>query len=311
MTDYSIFPYTPDHFPLMKDLFKAAFGMRIKEDAFRRKYDTVELGHAVIGFLAVHLLTQTPAAFYGVFPVKILWDEREILAAQSGDTMTHPAHQRKGLFTHLANLTYAVCRQKNIGLIFGQPNKNSYQGLVNRLHFLHLDEVMRYDLKRGLKTIPLAKLAQKAGCFHLFLSYAKKILAGVTIAPLHSFCNPLPVGYAKVLRNRDYLRYKNESDKFFIRLRGATFWLKLTDVLWIGEVDNYAAVDARVLRQLKQLAFRLGYNTLSFHLNKSIAPPAFLQSFNGQIAEASCFLYLNKELEGTNLVLTGADFDTW
>lgn len=310
MSEYSIQPYGSGSYPLMKELFEAAFGTQLDKAAFAKKYDTKTLGHEVIGFIAVHNATQTPAAFYGVFPVKIVLDGKEILTAQSGDTMTHPLHQKKGLFVKLAQMTYAVCKAEDIGLVFGQPNQNSRHGLVNRLHFAPLDNIVRYDLKLQVKTIPLPKILRKARRFDSYLTYAKKVLKRHTVSPT-TFTNTLQTAYGKVLRNEAYLAYKNEPDKVFIRIRNTVFWLKLTDVLWIGDVDDYTAVTLAVLKKLKRLAFLLGYNTVRFHLNESLARPAFLQTFTSQTAEASCFLYLDQRFEGRNLVLTGADFDTW
>jgi hypothetical protein len=114
-----------------------------------------------------------------------------------------------------------------------------------------------------------------------------------------------------VLRNHAYLNYKNEDDKMFIKIAEVNFWIKLADVLWIGEADNYEAITPAVVKKLRQLAYVLGYNTIVFHINKSIQKPLFLKSFQPQASEASCFLYLNKELDQHNLLLTGADFDTW
>lgn len=308
--EYLVQPFHPGSYPLLKALFRAAFNAPLEKSSFAKKYDTKELGHGVIGFLAVHAATQTPAAFYGVFPVTVLMGGKEVLAAQSGDTMTHPAHQRKGLFVRLAQMTYEECRKAGVQLVFGQPNKNSYHGLVNKLHFLPLEDIERFDLKLRIKTFPLPKLCQKAGLFKHYLRFAKRFLKNKTVR-VPAFVNPAQTSYGKVLRNAAYLRYKEEGDKAFIRLGDVTFWLKFTDVLWLGDASDYEAVTPAVINKLKRLAAVLGYNTVTFHVNKSLPQPAFLQTFKKVDAEASCFLYLDDERRGQNLLLTGADFDTW
>lgn len=311
MIDYTIQPFSPDSYPLLKSLFQAAFQSPFDKTTFAKKYNTAALGHEVIGFFAIHTATQTPAAFYGVFPVKILINNREVLAAQSGDTMTHPAHQNKGLFVKLAQLTYKACGEQGIQLVFGQPNNYSYHGLVNRLHFTHLDDIVRYGLKLRLKTFPLPKLLQKAGLFSIYMHYAKAYLKNRTVKNVQSFTNSLETTFGKVLRNKAYLDYKDEGDKLFIKISSVVFWIKLTDVFWIGDADRYEHITQDMIKKLKRLAFALGYNTITFHFNKNCEQPAFLQQFQPQASEASCFLYLNKEFDNCNLLLTGADFDTW
>src|SRR5215212_6420813 len=121
ITEYSIEPFALDKFLLMKELFKSAYETDIDLEYFNSKYDTRCLGHEVIGFIAIHTATKSPAAFYGVFPVKLWINGKEVLAAQSGDTMTHKDHRKKGLFVHLAQVSFETCRKKGIELIFGLP----------------------------------------------------------------------------------------------------------------------------------------------------------------------------------------------
>src|SRR6185295_4439504 len=97
----------------------------------------------------------SPAAFYGVFPVLVLISGKEVLAAQSGDTMTHRDHQKKGLFIKLAQRTFETCREKGIELVFGLPNSNSYHGFTKKLNWQHKDDIGRFDLKLSIKTFPL------------------------------------------------------------------------------------------------------------------------------------------------------------
>lgn len=311
MSEYSIQPFGTKLFPLLKELFLSAFHTHLDEDVFNKKYNTKALGHDVIGFIAVHTNTNTAAAFYAVFPVKVLLNGKEVLAAQSGDTMTHPEHRRKGLFVKLATMTYEVCRQASIALVFGQPNKNSYHGLVNKLGFIPLDEIEQYDLKLRAKTLPLPKLFHKAKRFPSYLRFAKSLLKKRTANTVSNFINPLQTSCGKVLRNKAYLDYKKEPDKIFIRIDEVLLWIKLTDVLWIGDASNYENITPTVLKKLKRVAFSLGYNTIRFHFNKSLRKPAFLRAFKKKGSEASCFLYLNEEFSGHNFVLTSADFDTW
>jgi len=310
ISDYIIHSFSLEHYPLMKELFLSAFDAEIDFKTFQKKYDTKNLGHEIIGFLAVHKITKEPSAYYGVFPVKALINGKEVLIAQSGDTMTHKNHRKKGLFVHLAKITFDECCNRGIQFIFGLPNKNSYHGFVNKLDWLHVDDVERFDLKLAIKTFPLPKLCLKANLFSNYIKYAKRVLKKAIVKDPFQFCNPQAVT-KKILRNKEYLEYKATSDKVFIKINGVVLWIKFTDVFWIGDIDNYEMFDLKIIQELKRLAFLLGYNTISFHINKN-AKPGFLRYFKQYNSEALCYYYINKEdYQGTNLIITAADFDTW
>jgi len=310
MSDYIYERVTPDHYPLLKELYLDAFNSKIDVSEIQKRFDTSELGCKHIGFIAIIPDSKKIAAYYGVFPVKIKIRDEIIQSAQSGDTMTHSLHRGKGLFVKLANLTYNECRKNGIRLIFGQPNRYSFHGLVNSLKWKHLDNLCSWDLKLRIKTFPLPKLMRIFKANKPYLQYAKRVMKRKQIQISSSFDNTLSTDHGKVVRDKSYLEYKKSPDKFFIKMEGVIIWIRLTDVLWIGDFSSYE-VNPGFIKSLKRLAYWLGYNTIRFNLNESIPLPAALKSFECKSLEASCFLYLDQTLSGKNLTLTGADFDTW
>ncbi len=311
LEDYNIQPFSLDLYPLMRKLFLSAFETELSYEAFIKKYDTKNLGHPVVGFLAIDKLTKEPAAYYGVFPLTLLIRGEKKLAAQSGDTMTHKNHRKKGLFVQLAKITFEECRARGFVMIFGQPNAFSKHGLINSLKFLHLDDVNRYDLKLKIKTLPLFKISRRLGFLKAYNNYAKTVLRKHIIQQVDDFTNPANELPIKTLRDKNYLLYKEADDKFFIKINSVVLWIKLAEILWIGDADNYDKIDAPVIRKLKRLAFALGINTISFHINNAMMRPAFLNSFSAYSTEASCFYYLDNDYDNSNMIITGADFDTW
>ncbi len=309
--EYHFERITPEHYPLLQNLYKNAFQMSISEHEIETRFNTSSLGLPVIGFIAIHKLTKSPAAYYGVFPFKAIVNGEIIQAAQSGDTMTHSEHTRKGLFVKLALLTYEACQKKDVKLLIGQPNENSYHGLVNKLGWKHLDEIIRWDLKLRVKTIPLSKIIRRFPAVKkIYFPYAKFILHRKNVVP-SSFQNPLSTAYAKVNRDIHYLDYKKTSDKFFLQLNGIIIWIQLTDIFWIGDFSDYKKITPGFIKKIKRVAFMLGYNTISFNLNKSIPLPPALQCFKINSSQASCFLYLDEQYKDLNFILTAADSDTW
>ncbi|MDQ3683237.1 MAG: GNAT family N-acetyltransferase [Bacteroidota bacterium] len=309
-TEYLFEPINQTHYHYFQELFFYAFKTTITIRQIELKFNTKVLGAEVIGYIAIDKKNGVAAAYYGVFPVQLTDHETVIQAAQSGDTMTHPHHRKKGLFVHLAQLTFSTCRKKNIKIVFGFPNQFSYPGLVKRLSWQHVDNIVRWDLKLNIKTFPLPKLLLKNhNLFKTYLTYARAITKKVSIE-VTEFTNKYETTLPKVLRDKNYLLYKKVKDKVFIRLDNVILWIKFSDVLLIGDVDNYTAITGKTISKIKKLAFLLGYNTVSFYWNESLQPPSFLRYFKKHSKLPSCSLSLDQPIF-PNILFTAADFDTW
>ena len=301
----------PEHYPALVSLYAVSYGSRLTTDSLRKRYDTRALGAAHIGYIALHRETGTAAAYYGVFPHKIIRESEILLVAQSGDTMTHPAHRKKGLFIRLAKMTYAACEEAGIRYVYGFPNENSLPGFLKHLDWQKTDEVIRYDLKLRFKAFPLSRLASRFPfCRKLQLWMVRLVLRPHIVNRPESFTHTPASGYFSVYRDTHYLEYKSSPDTFFIRTGSAILWIRLTDVIWVGEVSDYSALTAPVLRQLKRMAFLTGYNSIVFHLNRSIPLPDSLATAKQTGTDPLCF-YLPDHKKPVPLLLTGADFDTW
>lgn len=309
--EYVFESLTPAHYPLLQQLFREAFNMKISIADIGRRFHTEPLGSPVIGFIAIHRASNEPAAYYGVFPLQLVSGGKKIAAAQSGDTMTHPGHRRKGLFIRLAELTYAACRARNINVIYGSPNKNSYRGLM-KLGWAHVEDILRRDLKPAWRTLPVGRLAQRFRFMRsAHLAYIRFFLRRKTVTGVNDFTNAMITTYARVQRDGAYLAYKSSRDKLFVRVGECTLWLKFADVMWIGDVDYPDKITQRDIRKLMQYAFMLGYNTIRFYLNASVSPPEAMKSFTITGKEASCIFHGESNTEPFNILLTGADFDTF
>lgn len=75
------------------------------------------------------------AAHYVCVPVVMQVDGRPAKALLSLNTATHPDFQGKGLFTRLAELTYAAGAEEGVALVYGVANANSTPGFVRKLGF--------------------------------------------------------------------------------------------------------------------------------------------------------------------------------
>jgi GNAT superfamily N-acetyltransferase len=78
-------------------------------------------------------------------PVRLFGEERRALL--SLNTATHPAYQGKGLFTTLAQKTYAEAADLGYTAVFGVANANSTPGFIRKLGF---QAVTSLDARLGM-----------------------------------------------------------------------------------------------------------------------------------------------------------------
>jgi GNAT superfamily N-acetyltransferase len=88
---------------------------------------------AVVGYNARH--EGRLVAHYVCVPMSVTSEGQIRSALLSLNTATHPEFQGKGLFTRLAELTYAAGAEEGAELIYGVANGNSTPGFVRKLGF--------------------------------------------------------------------------------------------------------------------------------------------------------------------------------
>lgn len=81
------------------------------------------------------------AAHYAVVPIKMLVNDRIVNGALSMATVTHPQHQKKGLFKTLAELTYNYAKELGYEFIIGVANANSIHGFIKYFNFKELGKL--------------------------------------------------------------------------------------------------------------------------------------------------------------------------
>jgi GNAT superfamily N-acetyltransferase len=87
----------------------------------------------VVGFNA--WLDAVLAAHYVTIPLVARVHGVEERGLLSLNTATHPVHQGKGLFTRLANATYAHAKEQGFGFVVGVANASSTHGFTKKLGF--------------------------------------------------------------------------------------------------------------------------------------------------------------------------------
>lgn len=215
-------------------LYRHSFNETESLDFLQKKYNTTSFGLKNVGFIA-YSITNQPAAYYGVFPVKAQFKGKEILVAQSGDTMTHPDHRGKGLFITLAKMTYDLAKQLGVEFIFGFPNDNSYPGFIKKLEWVHYANIHNYRIKTG--ALPFEKIAKK---FKIVSKPYSAFLLNKIKDTGSFFQNSLSSQLkdsGNILHDKNYYKYKTYYPSSIVDINGIKCWIKVDGRMWIGDIE--------------------------------------------------------------------------
>lgn len=106
------------------------------------KYFSSPFGE-VISFIAICNNTQSIAAEITFGKYQYLQNNKVLNCLISYQTMTHPLHQKKGLFSLLTKKIIDFAENENIDYIFNFPNKTSYLPF-EKLNFIPVNTVMNF-----------------------------------------------------------------------------------------------------------------------------------------------------------------------
>jgi GNAT superfamily N-acetyltransferase len=292
----------------MAELYEAVYDKFLPTDYFARKYNTAYTKIMYTGFLAYDK-TNLPAAYFGVIPCFIQYNNEPVLAAQSADTMTHPEHRNKGLFVLLARFTYDLCRNENIKLAFGFPNQSSLPGLINKLDWQVIGHLERFTIH--VTTVPLERLVAKFDTLNGFYkAYIKQVLKKLVL-PQQGIPNSVfNEGYSGVYRTDEYLKYKTYNTTYTIKIGEAIVWFKIQNGFIVGDMSNFENDFYNVIKALTRLTKKLGLQTLEFQVNPHTKLYMLLKIYAESVPS---FPVITKDLgsgiDFKNLAFTFADID--
>ncbi len=291
-------------------LYKYCFGFEPSEDEILSKHLNCNSSEKFIGFVA-YTVDHFPAAYYGVFPQLIHYNNKDYLVAQSGDTMTHPDHQKKGLFVALAKHTYEYCVHLGIQAIFGFPNKNSYPGFINKLDFKETTRLIGFTFYEN--RFELSRMFKRSNSkYNRFISVLMKTFfkSGQTFENSNSKSN-----LAYVKHDEIYFNSKNKKNVFIVKIHGVDVFLKInSNTLSIGDINtNDINKLTSIASTLKKCCFFFGLRFLNF----DSTPDGFLYeklvNLNPTQYESnrSILLKLNTNLPIDTVAYLGSDIDVY
>ena len=303
---YRVERFSVDQLDCLCYLFTAVYGKLPPKQRFLKKYNTAFTVVNYTGFFA-YSADGLPVAFYGVIPCFIEYNGHLVLAAQSADTMTDPAHRNKGLFVALAELTYSLCRKEGIRLIFGFPNQHSLPGFINKLGWQQTEQLEHFTIP--VKTIPLEKLTAKFSLLKpLYQIYVRLMLSNAEKGGIVN--SALAESYAGVYRDEEFLAYKTYNETYHIKIGEITVWFKIQNGLQVGDVLGPLDKFDSLMKQLLKLTRKLGLSQLRFQVSGKTKLHFVLKRYAVQVPS---FIVGVKDLGSgiplQKLVFTFADID--
>lgn len=313
--DYDLVRMSEDRHGDFSLLAEDAFGVKPTLEDNKNLFDTSAWGTSYVAYLACTRDSGDASAFYGIFPCYVEYHGKKYLAAQSGSTMTHTKHRKKGLFYRTAKKTFELAREEGIGFIFGFPNPTSYPGFM-KMGWSHDGNIRSYKIL--IPTFPLGYLASKVKFLEPLYRRWFGFVAGHWKTEYRAFPNSARgEGVGTVCHDEALLAYKPENDsRFMLRIGKSLVWInQRSGRVGIGDIeltDDIGDLN-KVLRTLKLIGFLTG----SFQLSTYVSPGCRLDQFfreigyRGRQGIAIIHLDLDSHLPLDRFKYVYADFDTF
>tara|TARA_B100000683_G_scaffold205990_1_gene199739 strand:+ start:63 stop:983 length:921 start_codon:yes stop_codon:yes gene_type:complete len=306
MDEYRIERFSIDKIDDFLWLFEESFNTLPIKSRFLKKFDTEYVGISHIAFIAYDL-NNLPAAFYGIFPCVYNLNGKKCLGAQSGDTMTHPNHRKKGLFYELAKRTYNQAKDLGVNYIYGVPNGNSYHGF-KKMGWSTPYTITEFEKKLNPTIISKISKRLAPNWFkeRVNENWLKKSIKG----PIK--CSR--EGGFHVLRNHDYYNYKKYNKNDVLGFKSGQAWMsyKYFDLV-LGDFKLYDGANAMALiREIEAFGKKIGCSKIICYEISDLMSGKTLSSEGYNEVNKCHVITLNQGLDIKNpLSISATDFDTF
>jgi len=263
--DYSVERLTAENLKDVEQLYEAVYERSASPGYFTTKYNTAYTGLDYVGYVAYNN-DRIPVAYYGVIPCFLQHGNEKIIAAQSADTMTHPTFRYKGMFVELSNITFDLCRQLGIRVIFGFPNQNSYHGAVHKLGWKLTHNIECFIIP--VRSFPMARVLAKTSLTNsIYQKYRSKILRRYQKKEKLIPNSVIREGFIGVRRDSDYEKSKEYHPREVLRIGNTDIWCKVSSEWVIGDMNVTPADFETTIRQIERIAGSLGVRQIQFHVS--------------------------------------------
>jgi|LakMenEpi03Aug12_release.lakeMendotaPanAssembly.Ray.scaffolds.fasta_scaffold562450_2 GNAT superfamily N-acetyltransferase len=203
-----------------------------------------------------------PVCHTAMIPLPFIYKGEKILAAVSGDTVTIPAHQRKGLFKEASLKLLDYAREDGVQLIFRIPNPTTFQGLMNHLDYHHIGDF--YGFTISVKPyFPIIKFFNRFKLLKLRNFYVRLFLEIFRKHKAEKFENSIiRQGFSGIPHDDKFYNYKNYSENYLLGIGMNKFWFKIDDGIVIGDMELNDSEN--FITQLKSFCKKIGFHKMTF-----------------------------------------------
>lgn len=310
---YKIQELTENDYDKIRFLYRNCFNITLTKKEFYRKYYN-DHKFRTIGYFAIDSNGKT-GGFYGVFKDNLTYQNKSYMVAQSGDTMTHPAHQKKGLFLMLAKATYNKCIEDGIALIFGFPNKQSYHGFSTKLDWTFYGNMRRWTFT--VNSFPWCELTSiNRQLKSAYRKFAEHKIRQYKVKPTRIIADQFNTSYevGMIEKSLAFFNFKLDNPSVqLLQFRDFTLLVKFDNHLIIGDIgyknELYATELMNCITQLGEL---IGCRkvVISLSLNHW-ANSIFENNLTSEDGLPIGFLNFNSDIDPSKIAFSYSDFDTF
>jgi hypothetical protein len=282
-------------------------------DWLKKKYACEYQG--IGGFSCVAFTEQgQAAASFGMLPWPIRFGDRTEIAAQGVDAATHHQHRRRGLFTRVSEMAREVCESAGVSFLFAfpQPDGQSYPGLVSRLGYTHVDDLIEYRLP--ISTLWMEKVARRVGPLDgLYERQLQRTLGAYLPTDAVLDNSLLSEGFAATDRDRAFYGYKSFAGSRVLAVDGGRVWLKVNRGLQVGDFEASSEAEMeKSVQVLERLAVRLGVHQILFQASKDTRFSRFFaRRFRPYPCVTVVYRNLRSQIPAEKLRFTFGDLDNF
>jgi GNAT superfamily N-acetyltransferase len=309
MSEYHIVKCSPENINSVSLLFKEARSLIFSNDFFKRKNDTSYTGTSFHSFIAFDE-NNLPCAHCGCYASIIEINGKNEIALQFADVITHPNHQRKGLFAALGKAAENYAIEKNINYLFAIPNEQSEPGFIRSLNWDISHNLNVYSF--NVKGIPIAKIFAKLR-FNSIYNYCWFL----PITKIFKATN-LDLKWSSsennfLIKNKQYINYKKYNSNFIIKYKSLVMFIKNEGGLYVGDVSFNRNLNAiSFLNEVKSFARLIGQSSIRFEVTPESQIDKLLKQNQDPLRGLNVTIKpINKETSKFKLNITAADYDTF
>lgn len=310
-SDYKVVRADENNIFWLSELLQANGSSYLSRKQLKKKYNTEYTGLTYIAHFAI-TLDGSPAAFFCLFPTYLWVENKKVLAAQSADIITHPNHQRKGLFGLLGKATEELALSVGIDYVFAFPNTNSFPGFIKSLGWQHIGNF--HTIEGAINEFAWFRIFRKLRMLGIYDKWIQLRIKKYKISNDDERLYRIPSMEGQ-LRDGKFYNYKSWSGSYWLAYKGIAIWMRRdSDILLIGDIrftEKSIWLESRN-EILHELCKKMGLSMWRFDESTSVVEASNVNICNSKDSGVSVvYSNLRNRNQRLTLAFTGGDTDVF